>query len=425
MLYRRFSLAAGFIFISYLTLTCVTPSSASAQDTGPLVEQYLKDGKLAAGEEALKEHLQKNGDDQQARFGLGTLQFLRAVEGLGQSLYKFGAVGGDSDIGNFLPIVRMAVPQNPNPAPIDYASFRNILQTFAEDLAAAEKTLAHVDDPDVQLPLHFGTIRMDLNDDGELNQEETLWRVYASLNRGLRLNQTFTPEQAEEFVIDFDLADAYWLRGYCHLLTAICDTLLAYDFEATFKYVARHTFAKVTKEMEASDVFDKHKYFDAWPISEAIAAIHVARFELVEPMRMQAARQHLLQVVELSRKTWEAVEAETDDRAEWLPGPHQSGVIPNVRITPEMLRTWHDFLAESEQLLNGEKLVPHWQIKNDYGVNLKRIFDEPTDFDFVLWLHGDGLLSYIEEGEITSRETWDQFNRMFRGQFIGFALWFN
>ena len=104
----------------------------------PQVEKFLIQGQLAAGEKQLSGHLKEHPEDAQIRFELGTLQFLRAVERLGQSLYKFGGSGSKSRLGQQIPFIRLAVPKNPQPEKIRYADVRTILQQLIDDLATAE-----------------------------------------------------------------------------------------------------------------------------------------------------------------------------------------------------------------------------------------------------------------------------------------------
>jgi hypothetical protein len=66
-----------------LATALVLTSAVCFADSPPLVEQYLTSGKLADGKKALVAHLEKQPKDDQARFGLGTLEFLQAVEHLG------------------------------------------------------------------------------------------------------------------------------------------------------------------------------------------------------------------------------------------------------------------------------------------------------------------------------------------------------
>ena len=103
----------------------------AAAVTSPLVERYLLDGKLAKGAKALDGRLKEAPKDDQARFGLGVLQFLQTFEHLGGGLYKYGLRTEKS----FLrppPQVKEFLPQNPNPETLTYAALRQIVQTFVE-----------------------------------------------------------------------------------------------------------------------------------------------------------------------------------------------------------------------------------------------------------------------------------------------------
>ena len=360
------------------------PAAVSATEP-PLVEKFLADGKLADGQRQLDSHLKVHPDDDQARFGLGALQFLRAVEHLGQSLYKFGAVGPESRLGRQIPLLRLAVPKNPAPAKIGYADVRMIFQDFVDDLAKAEATLSGIKDDSVKLPLHFGLIALDLNGDGVAGGDETLWRIYATLNKGLQLTPEATPELVQNFIIAFDRGDVFWLRGYCHLLSAICEMVLAYDEEQFFGAVARQLFDNPDVPQLPADLLRPRNQEWMDDIADAIAGIHLAHFPIKEPAKMKAAHQHLIKVIALSRESWKSIQAEKDNDHEWIPNSNQVSVIPNVRVSADVIRGWHEFLDEAESLLLGKKLIPHWRFKQEYGINLRQVFEEPREFDLVLW----------------------------------------
>src|SRR5438552_12469309 len=134
-------------------------SLAAGQATAgvPLAEKYLLDGKLAEGAKALQARLKEAPKDDQARFGLGVLQFLKTFEHLGGSLYKYGLRTEKA----FLrppPQVKEFLPQNPKPEMLTYSAARQMVQTVIDDLAKAEATLAEVKDPAVKLTLHVGRI---------------------------------------------------------------------------------------------------------------------------------------------------------------------------------------------------------------------------------------------------------------------------
>jgi hypothetical protein len=396
------------------------PPPASADDP-PLAERYLVEGKLAEGEAALAAALKANPKDSQARFGLGATQFLRAVERLIQSFYRFG-LRPDPSGGN-IPFARLPVPRNNAPEPIRYADLRAIFQAWNDDLRKAEETLAAVEDPGVKLPLHFGRIRLDLDGDGKASDDEVLWKLYARLNGRVQV----TAEQAQAFLITFDRGDVAWLRGYCHLLMAFGEFYLAHDGKELFERTAHLFFARP----ETPFGFLRggqggEGRFEFGQIADAIAFIHLIRLPVSEPKRMGAALDHLKAVIALSRESWKFYMAEDDDDHEWIPNPKQTGVIPGVNVTEEMVRGWTaTFLDEADAILAGRKLIPFWREAGGRGVNLRRVFAEPREFDLVLWVQGTAAAPYLEAGELTTPAVWSRLQRVFRGEFLGFALWFN
>jgi hypothetical protein len=116
---------------------------------------------------------------------------------------------------------------------------------------------------------------------------------------------------------------------------------------------------------------------------------------------------------------------ETDNDREWIPGPGQASVVEGAAIDRDRLAAWRRFLDEAEAVLHGKKLIPFWRRGTDKGVNLMKVFTQPKDFDLVLWVQGSGAVPYLENGDVTSPETWAEFQRVFGGRFIGFAFWIN
>lgn len=410
-----------------------TPMTVSAQPAPAeqLVEQYLRSGRLAEGEEALTEHLKANANDDQARFGLGTIQFLRGVERLMQSLYAYGLGNNEDRFGGGLPFARLPVPPNPDPKTISYDDCREIASAWVKDLATAEATLAQVKSADVKLPLKIGLVRLDFNGDGAAADDETLWKIFARV-QNIRDAAATQPggemaQQAEQFVIAFDAGDVQWLRGYCHLLMALGDMMLAHDERELFESTAHLFFPKVESPYlylgEGRKVADMGMGFD---IADAIAFIHLIRFPVVEPQRMQSAHAHLTEMLQRSRASWELILAETDDDREWIPNAKQQTVLPNVRVSQEMIQSWLQFLDEAEALMAGKRLAPFWRgAEEQRGVNLRRVFIEPRPLDLVLWVQGSAAAPYLEKGELTRPDVWQNMARAFRGNLFGFAVWFN
>src|SRR5436309_13485555 len=203
-------LGRSLVFCLGLCLMSLAAGRATAG--APLTEKYLLDGKLAEGAKALEGRLKEAPKDDQARFGLGVLQFLQTFEQLGGSQYKYGLLTEKA----FLrppPQVKEFLPQNPKPEKLTYAAARQLVQTFVDDLARAEATLAEVKDPAVKLPLHVGLIKIDPFGQGKPISAAFLFeRVEGGPAEARRL--------AKNLVIGFDRGDVSWLRGYCHFLAA-------------------------------------------------------------------------------------------------------------------------------------------------------------------------------------------------------------
>jgi hypothetical protein len=412
-------IARGLVLV---VIACLTGLPFAAADAPPQAERYLVEGRLSEGETALIAALKANPNDPQTRFGLGTIEFLRAVERMMQSFYRFG-LRPDPTGGN-VPFVRLPVPQNKDPKPIRYADLRAIFQAWNDDLHKAEETLSALEDPGVKLPLHFGRIRLDFDGDGKATDDELLWKLYVRLN-----GQTQpTPEQVQDFLITFDFGDVAWLRGYCHLLMAFGDFYLAHDGKELFDRTAHLFFARP----ETPFAFLQERMApgagrqDLGQIADMIAFVHLVRLPVTEPRRMSAVLDHLRAMLALSRQTWRFYTAEDDDDHEWIPNPKQTGVVPGVKITEEMVKGWTiTFLDEADELLAGRKLVPFWRDAGGQGVNLRRVFREPREFDVVLWVQGTAAVPYLEAGELTTADVWQRLQRIFRGEFLGFAIWFN
>jgi hypothetical protein len=393
----------------------------------PLAERYLLDGKLADGAKALEARLKQTPSDDQARFGLGVLEFLQTFEHLGGSLHKYGLRTEKA----FLrppPQVKEFLAQNPNPEKLTYAASRQMIQTFLDDLAKVEATLAEVKDPEVKLPLHVGLIKIDPFGQGKpISAAFVFERV-----EGLPV----TSQQAEELVISFDRGDVSWLRGYCQFLSALGELCLAVDGQKSFESSAHLLFEKVETPyaflLESRPAFDENPLGNTAAIMDVISFFHqMTRMQIKEPARTKAALMHLEAGVAQAKELWKFVLAETDDENEWIPNPKQTGVV-GVKVTQEMVDVWLETLGETEQVLQGEALIPFWRGEMDgRGVNLRRVFtDPPPTFDIIEWVQGPGAAPYLEKGTLTKfsePRLGTRLNNAFGGpfNFIGFGFWFN
>lgn len=402
--------------IRFLTIVfcCVT---ASAWAAGPDVDTMLTTGQFSEGIASLEAHLQDQPKDDTARFGLGTLRLVRAIEQLGQKLTAFGPrTYGNEDLQKVFGDV--AAPAEM----LTYPRLRKILQEWLDELARVETILARIESSDVKLSLHVGRIPLKFGGEGA-----------ESVNLLPLLRESrITPKGKEaDFVISFDRADVDWLRGYCHLLAAFGEIALAYDGQEFFDVIAHRVFKHVkvhfdflSEEGQAELGEGVQERFIIGFFADLIAAIHVIRFPVVEPKRMAAALAHIESTVSLSRQMWKHVLTESDDDHEWIPGPKQTGVL-GVSVTQDMIDHWMVALDETDKILQGKRLLPFWRGTKPRGLNLRRAFLEPGRLDLILWLHGTAAAPYLEEGEITPSDTWMKINEAFRGEFPGFALWFN
>lgn len=378
-----------------------------------LFQTHLYAGRTAEAADALQIHLEEVSDDDQARFALGAVQFIQAVERLAQSMYRHGLRSSAEVF--VLPFFRLPVAENPEPEPFTYEGARTILQRFVNDLALSEQTLGAVNDLGVRLPLNIGLVRLDMNADGEITEDETLWRIF---QRIAPLRQV-TAAQAQQFVIDFDGGDVPWLRAYCHLLMGLAEFFLAHDWQVAFEHTFHALFPQAG--LPYSILNDKTARYGE--VADFLAFVHLNHWTVAEPRRMAETLAHLESMVALSRASWWIILSEKDNENEWIPNPTQSGVIPGMTVTQERVAGWLLFLGEFEALLQGRKLLPHWRLAK--GINLRRVFLEPSTFDLVLWIQGTAAIPYLEEGELSVRETWETIIDLFQGDFFSYAIWFN
>lgn len=412
----------SFAIALAVSIVALLPVTGRAEPLGTIEERmnaYLEQAGISEGVAAFSAELEGSPDNEELRFATGVMQFMEAVQTLGQSWYRYG-LRTDSTFAQGLPFLRLLVPANPRPEPVSHAQAREVLDRFVRDLMAAENTLAVIDGESVALGLHIGRAYLDFNGDGTGGEAEALWRIYAGLNRGMNI----TEEQAAGFLVRLDAGDVHWLRGYCHLLSALLDFYLAHDDSRLFNHTAHLFFANP----EIPFPFLKSRSpgrQDFMPFLDGIALIHLIQLPVTDPARSEAALDHLQQVIALSRKSWDLYGKETDDDREWIPNPNQTGVVPGVQVTEDMVDQWLAFLAEAEAILSGKVLIPFWRGDKPLGVNLRRVFTEPETLDLVLWVQGTAAAPYLEEGTLTRPEFWDRLMQAFNGRFVGFALWFN
>jgi hypothetical protein len=332
--------------ILLVTICLFSFSHALLAGEAPVVEGYLHSGKLLAGEQELEAILRNSPGDDQARFGLGFLRAVRAIERFGQKMYEYGAKS-EIDPARF---IRLPIPHNPDPATINYFRFRRMLEDLRLDLLRTEETLAKVADDRVKLPLHVAEIRVDLDGDGVASDE------FLSLLKVMWRTEIPFLKENPRFKICFDRGDVAWLRAYCHSLMALCDVSLAMEGRAWFDSQAERVFGKVSKASSVDPSTDTA--------------------ELYEPRRLARFQLHVIAICELNRETWRFIRAETDNDFEWLPSAKQRGVL-GLPIRDEMVDSWLAALDDIEQVFRGKLAFP--MVRDELGnkLNLAAILDEP------------------------------------------------
>lgn len=402
----------------------------------PDLEKYLLEGRLAEGAAAMQAAVDADPADGVSQFGLGVTQFFQAIESLGQSQYRFGLLGNRR---RAIPFMRLPIPENEKPEQISYDLTRAMIQDFISGLGKAERTLAGVKSSDLKLPLKIGQIRLDLDGDGVGTDEETVWNILNALGSGGR--PTDADEAINQIVIAFDDGDVLWLRGYCHVMCALGEMVLAYDWKDQFERTAHLFYPSVQSpygflQAEGTGPFNG---FNSQNILDVIALIHTVNYECVEPERMKVALGHFESVISLSRESWKLINAETDNDREWLPNPRQTAAIGELRVSQQNLLGWQAFLDEADAILQGKKLLPFWRgIEGgamffdgnfpehpELGINLRKVFLEPARLDLVLWLQGTGIQPFLEKGERTDAGAWRRIMNAFDGNFFLFMVWFN
>ena len=412
-----------FVVVLLIAFTCLAASAARADDSEGFTRQILENGQIAAGELAATARLSLDPADNQARFGLAMIRFARAIERYGQTQYRYG-LRAPRNVN--LPLLRFPVPVNPSPEALTYAKQRDALEAMLGDLTGVEATLAPMTERRVKIVLDLNAIKFDLRGDGKPDDSEKLSSILASL----RMMQADSAGKAEPFEVAFDNADALWLRGYCRLLSAAIEFVLAYDWRLTFERAGGLFYPRIAPSPFQGKAADPDIERDSgWfggraEIADAIAFVHEIRWPLAEPARLQNAHADLKQVIALNRQTWKAILARTDDDRVWIPGPQQKhGVLTGMPVNQQQLDAWLRALDEFDAVLDGRKLLPHWRFVE--GVNFRKVFFDPRPFDLVLWATGQAAAPYLEAGSILSATEWEEWQRIFDGNFPGYAFWFN
>ncbi len=432
--------------LAVAAIAMAAPLPVFASAAGDLLTAGLYAGRTADTIEALTPLAA--GENQEAKFALGFAQFVAAIEGMSQALYRHGATAPDGGpmAAGMLGVPMPAGPANPDPTPLDYAIFRAELEAFVTRLDdAAKSLLAAGESGDYVEPVDIVRIRIDVKGDGVAEEHESVGTVIAGIlgispaeltgaapvppppaDRS-QSGAMHTPPAAEVMAteIGFDRADAIWLAGYSNVIAAQADFILAHDFSELFNATFHRVFPRSGLPMQE---FSRGGTLALDPetdsaIADAIALIHTLNWPVVDRERLLRVLERGKTVTALSRKNWDAILAETDDDRELVPNPRQTPLVPDGKITDEMVAAWRSTLETLDQILAGELLIPHWRFKQ--GFDLKAYFERAERTDFVMILTGYGALPFLKDGPVADANTFAEANRIFGDNLLGYAFWFN
>lgn len=349
---------------------------------------------------------------------LGTVHFLRAIEGSFQTRYAYGL----TDRTGFLPLLRLGLTDNPTPQTFDPAVIARIFADAEAGLAKAITRFAALPDGSpAALELALGDVWFDVNQNAARDSGEGLADIVGTLSLGMPPAEAGMEPPALA-VIRFDVADAAWAAAYAHLLSGIAEAVQAHD---PTEPITRIMAARAgLAEFGAAPPSLFSGLAQAPDEIDMIAMILATLEQTPDPARAAAAHGHFLAMIAENRRFWARVEAETDNDREWLPNARQVSAL-GVTLPPETGALWQSVLADAEAVLKGEKLIPYWRAGDQGGINLQKVFLEPRPVDVAGWIQGWAALPYMQTGPLVSAENWGRFSAMMTGDAMLVALWLN
>lgn len=396
-----------------------TPMTPVRTDVTPADTPTDLDGFLRAG--MIREGLRHFAEptDNGGRFSLAVLQ---AIDGLQQFSAGLNRLSFRRDLDRSfqgLPFFRVAIPTagtmgNEVATP---QKIGDLFRGLRDAVRLANETVAGVDGEEFKVEVNLSRIRLDLSGDG-IPGDPLLESIGPAFG--------IPPGSDEEIIVRFDSADAAWFQGYTHVVTGMLEVLLAYDWQPVWDQSAHLLFSRYdpAPAMAGFDPGPQDFGINVATIADLVATIHAIQLEVADPEALPRAREEFLLMVKCSRLSWGRILAETDDDHEWIPSPTQTGPM-DATISQEEIDGWLVVLDELEAVLTGGKLLPHWRLPPGTGINLEKLVTSPPKFDLILMIQGSAFAPYIETGEVSDQDTWENLVAPFGGNFAGFAIWVN
>lgn len=415
------------LFAGMALALVMAPGAALASPWAEQLPDLLYAGTGAAQRDAYAEACDEGSAE--ACFGTGLIDLILAAEGLSQGLYRHGATPPDMGAAAMLlgvPGSMAAGPANPDPEPVSYEQLRVLLDDFVAGLDQARQGfLLAGETDDFTILIDPLLVRLDLDGDGEAGAGETL---AALLGDALELPQGKSKggkTAKVDTTIGFDRADAFWFAGYTQIAAAPVDLLLAHDFSDLFAALGHRVFPKSGLPMQD---FSRGGTLMLDPesdtlIADMIAALHTMQFPVADGERLKGVLERLQSVTALSRRSWEAILAETDDNRELVPSPRQTSLVPGHEVDQDVVDAWMATLDRVDEILAGDLLLPHWRFRQ--GFDLRAYFETATETDLVMLFTGQGALPFLRDGPVADAQSFAAGNAVFGDRWPNFAIWFN
>jgi len=416
---------------------------AATTPTDPAAAQAIIDAAFARQEAGatlarVRELLDESAGHPAIDHARGTVRFLEAIQWLLQGATRHGFLQTFRGAGLMLTpqadLLQWTATDDPAVTPagaIDLA-----LRGFVARLAEADGVLAEVDGP-FTAAIELPAIRFDLDGDGEATSAEGLRSFFPMLPEMRRWDPeerrtVVAPMVPPTLVVAFDRGDTEWLRGYCHLLSAAAEAVLAHDHREWFDHTGFVLFPRAVTSheqlpgtswsMERITGMQVPADFD---LTDVLAMIGNLQMPVDEPERLALALEHLRAAVDHGRAMWAAYDAETDDDREWIPNPRQTAAFHAVQVDPALRDAWLALIDEADAVLDGRKLLRYWRGDGTRGIDLVKVFLEPRDFNLLYWVQGSAATPYLREGEFTAPRTWAQIRRLTDQRVLRYSFWFN
>jgi len=392
-------------------LLCLLPAGAQAAPSQDW-SASLATGGLGQTEATLSALQDPSPDD---LFVLGGVRFLMGIEQALHLRWKMGVTGEIAPV----PILRLQLPANPEAEPVRADLLTQIFRSANAHMELAEAALAAIPaGAEIGVTINTGDLWFDIDGNGARGPgEDVLPMAIGAIT--VPMDQPGEPPPTS---IRFDTADVAWLRAYGHLISAVGSFVLAFDPTSV---VQRMMDAQTDRETRlASPNPSTLDRFVGEDLLGKLALTILALRQQPDPAMTRATSRHLKEMLRLNHAFWQAVGAETDNQAEWIPNARQTAGLGFI-LPPDTEQMWLGVLAELELMLDGKLLVPHLTMPPEAGVNIAKWLENPNPLDLVGWLQGMDALPYVERGPVITGEAWTAFEQLVEGRGVFFALLLN